>query len=70
MVAALLGCRWCSLCARSFRFGDWLSMITRSANKTVQATPTNAAVWHLRPWAGLCDRYGVPDLGRWTKCDL
>ena len=33
-------------------------------NKTVQATPMNAAVLPLRSRAGLCHRYGVPDLFR------
>jgi hypothetical protein len=33
-------------------------------NKTVQATPTNVAVWSLRSWACLWYRYGVPDLFR------
>ena len=33
-------------------------------NKTVQATPMNAAVLSLRSRAGLCHRYGVPDLFR------
>jgi len=35
---------------------------------TVQATPMNAAVLPLRSWAGLCHRYGVPDLFRWPNC--
>jgi hypothetical protein len=35
-----------------------------SPNKTVQATPMNAAVSPLRSRAGLCHRYGVPDLFR------
>ena len=34
------------------------------SNKTVQATPMNAAVLPLRSWADLCHRYGVPDLFR------
>ena len=34
------------------------------SNKTVQATPMNAAVLPLRSQAGLCHRYGVPDLFR------
>jgi hypothetical protein len=36
----------------------------KTANKTVQATPMNAAVLPLRSRAGLCHRYGVPDLFR------
>jgi hypothetical protein len=32
--------------------------------KTVQATPTNAAVWPLRSWANMWYGCGVPDLGR------
>ena len=43
---------------------------TRSPNKTVQATPMNAAVLPLRSWAGLCHRYGVPDLFRYARSDL
>jgi len=35
------------------------------SSKTVQATPTNVAVWSLRSWAGLWYGYGVPDLIRW-----
>ena len=33
-------------------------------NKTVQATPMNAAVFPLSLRVGLCHRYGVPDLFR------
>jgi len=36
------------------------------SNKTVQATPMNAAVVPLRWGADSCHRYGVPDLGRST----
>ena len=39
-------------------------MIRDLPNKTVQAAPMNAAVSSLRSKAGLCHRYGVPDLFR------
>ena len=40
------------------------------SNKTVQATPMNAAVLPLRSKAGLWHRYGVPDLFRYARSDL
>jgi hypothetical protein len=34
------------------------------SNKSLQATPMNAAVFPLRSRADLCHWYGVPELGR------
>ena len=45
--------------------GSYIKESVKAApNKSVQATPMNAAVLPLRSWVGLCHRYGVPDLGR------
>ena len=40
------------------------SLLSTAPNKTVQATPMNAAVLPLRSQASLWHRYGVPDLFR------
>ena len=39
-------------------------MLAKAPNKTVQATPMNAAVLSLRSRVVLCHSYGVPDLFR------
>jgi hypothetical protein len=45
-------------------FGIGSIVMTTLPNKTVQATPTNAAALPLRSRVILCYRYGVPDLIR------
>jgi hypothetical protein len=45
-------------------FGIGSIVMTTLPNKTVQVTPTNAAVLPLRSWACLWYRCGVPDLIR------
>jgi hypothetical protein len=57
------------LCCRTDPIKEAMSrsICQTEPNKTVQATPTNAAVLPLRSRVVLCYRYGVPDLFRWAS---
>jgi hypothetical protein len=52
----------------SERFGMDIEIYWRMKNcmpnQSLQATPTNASVSSLKLMAGLCHRYGVPELYR------
>jgi uncharacterized membrane protein YcjF (UPF0283 family) len=39
----------------------------KQPNQSLQATPTNASVSSLKLRAGLCDRFGVPELYRYVS---